>query len=83
MDAADEVPFSSFLETGTSDVVRTGGARRSDSLTLGGTVFGTERAISYARVVMVFRRMHLATNVTSLGVKPSLPGRVRRANRRR
>ena len=73
MDAADKVPFASLLETGTIDVVGMGGAGRSGGLALGGTGFGNKWAVSYASVIVVFGWMCLATDVTCLGVKPSLP----------
>ena len=82
MDTMDEVAFVTFLGMRTRGVVGVGGTRRSGSLVLGGTGFGNKRAVPDARILVVFGWMYLATDVTGLRIKPPLPCRVRRPNRR-
>ena len=81
MDRTDEVPFAS-LETGTIGV-GAGGSGGSGGQTLSGTGFGNERTVPDCRVIVIFGGMCLATDVTGLGVEPSLPRRIRRSGRRR
>ena len=78
----DEIAFTTSPKTRNRGVAGMGWTRRSGSKMLVGTGFGNKRAVSDARVIMVLSRMRVATDVTSLGIKPSLPGGVGSPNGR-
>ena len=82
MHAPDEGAFPSFLEARTIGV-EAGGGRGSSNMALGGAGLGNERAVPDGRIVVVFCGMRLSTDITGLGIKPSLPCRIRRSCRRR
>jgi hypothetical protein len=78
MHTPDEGAFPSFLESRAIGVGTRGG-RGSSNMALGGAGLRNKRAVPDGRIVVVFGGMHLFTDITDLGIKPSLPGGIRRS----
>lgn len=76
MDTAENFAFVTLLETGPGAIMGMSRPRRSDGKSLRRTGLRNKRMIAYIRIIVVFGRMGLATDLTGLQVKPALPRRI-------
>ena len=75
VNTAEEPTLTTLLEARRSTWSRAGKPTWFGGKALRRTGFGNKRTVTNVRVIMIFGGMHLATDVTSLGINPALAGR--------
>jgi hypothetical protein len=78
VDTAENFAFVTLLETGPGAIMGMSRPRHSGGKSLGRTGLRNKRMIVYIRIIVVFGRMGLATDLTGLQVKPASPRRIGR-----